>query len=116
MNIETFREYCLAKPGVTEDTPFDQNTLCFRIGNKIFAILDIDKFESVNLKCDPERAVLLREKYDGIRPGYHMNKKHWNTISCDGYLAASIVLELVDHSYALVYSSLPKKLKEEING
>ncbi|WP_339923861.1 MmcQ/YjbR family DNA-binding protein [uncultured Cyclobacterium sp.] len=116
MNIETFREYCLSKPGVTEDTPFDHNTLCFRIGNKIFAILDIDKFESVNLKCDPEQAVLLREKHDGIRPGYHMNKKHWNTVSCDGRVPSPLMLELVDHSYSLVYSSLPKKLKEEING
>ena len=76
----------------------------------------MDKFESVNLKCDPERAVLLREQHDGIVPGYHMNKKHWNTVSCDGSVSADLLLELVDHSYALVFSSLPKNVKEEING
>lgn len=116
MDIEAFREYCLDKPGVTEDTPFDNNTLCFRVGNKIFALLDIDKFESVNLKCDPEKAIMLREIHDGIVPGYHMNKKHWNTVSCDGSVPAPLILELADHSYSLVFSSLPKKLKEEING
>ncbi|AKP51662.1 MmcQ/YjbR family DNA-binding protein [Cyclobacterium amurskyense] len=116
MNIETFRDYCLSKAGVTEDTPFGPDTLCFRVANKIFALLDIDKFESVNLKCDPERAVLLREQHDGIVPGYHMNKKHWNTVSCDGSVSADLLLELVDHSYALVFSSLPKNVKEEING
>lgn len=116
MDIQTFREYCLKKTGVTEDTPFDNNTLCFRVGNKIFALLDIDKFESVNLKCDPEKAIMLRESHEGIIPGYHMNKKHWNTVSCDGKVTAQLILELVDHSYSLVFSSLPKKLKEEING
>ena len=116
MNIETFRDYCLSKAGVTEDTPFGPDTLCFRVANKIFALLDMDKFESVNLKCDPERAVLLREQHDGIVPGYHMNKKHWNTVSCDGSVSADLLLELVDHSYALVFSSLPKNVKEEING
>lgn len=114
MDIQTFREYCLKKNGVTEDTPFDNNTLCFRVGNKIFALLDIDKFESVNLKCDPEKAIMLRESYEGIIPGYHMNKKHWNTVSCDGKVPAQLILELVDHSYSLVFASLPKKLKEEI--
>jgi predicted DNA-binding protein (MmcQ/YjbR family) len=113
MNIEFFREYCLSKSGVTEDTPFDPNTLCFRVGNKIFAIIDIDKFESVNLKCDPEKAILLREKHNGITPGYHMNKKHWNTVSCDGSVPTPLLLELVDHSYNLVFSSLPKKIREE---
>jgi len=116
MDIQTFREYCLKKTGVTEDTPFDNNTLCFRVGNKIFAILDIDKFESVNLKCDPEKAVMLRDSHEGILPGYHMNKKHWNTVSCDGSVTSELILELVDHSYSLVFASLPKKLKEEING
>ena len=106
----------MKKTGVTEDTPFDNNTLCFRVGNKIFAILDIDKFESVNLKCDPEKAVMLRESHEGILPGYHMNKKHWNTVSCDGSVTSELILELVDHSYSLVFASLPKKLKEEING
>jgi predicted DNA-binding protein (MmcQ/YjbR family) len=115
MNIEFFREYCLTKPGVTEDTPFDPDKLCFRVGNKIFAIIDIERFESVNLKCDPEKAILLREKHNGIKPGYHMNKKHWNTVSFDGSVPSPLLLELVDHSYNLVFSSLPKNSREKFS-
>ncbi|WP_194976920.1 MmcQ/YjbR family DNA-binding protein [Aquiflexum lacus] len=112
MNITFFREYCLSKPGTSEDTPFDENTLCFKVGDKIFAIIDIELFESVNLKCDPERAVELREEFAGIVPGYHMNKKHWNTVSFDGSVPDKIVLELVDHSYDLIFKSLPKNKRE----
>ncbi len=115
MKIDFFRSYCLKKTGTTESTPFDENTLCFQVGGKIFAIIDIELFESVNLKCDPERAVLLREQYEGILPGYHMNKKHWNTLSFDGSIADSLILELVDHSYELVYAGLPKKIKEQLS-
>jgi predicted DNA-binding protein (MmcQ/YjbR family) len=111
MTITFFREYCLAKPGTSEDTPFDENTLCLRVGGKIFAILDIDQFESVNLKCDPERAAELREQFPGIRPGYHMNKKHWNTVMADGSVPDKLILELADHSYELVLNSLPSKVK-----
>jgi predicted DNA-binding protein (MmcQ/YjbR family) len=114
MTITFFREYCLSKPGTSEDTPFDENTLCFKVGGKIFAIIDIELFESVNLKCDPERAVELREHYSGIVPGYHMNKKHWNTVKFDGSVSDKMILELVDHSYELVLESLPKKTKESI--
>lgn len=114
MNITFFRDYCLSKPGASEDTPFDENTLCFKVGNKIFAIIDIELFESVNLKCDPERAVDLREEFGGIVPGYHMNKKHWNTVSFDGSVPDKIILELVDHSYDLILNSLPKKIRESI--
>lgn len=114
MNITFFRDYCLSKPGASEDTPFDENTLCFKVGNKIFAIIDIELFESVNLKCDPERAVDLREEFGGIVPGYHMNKKHWNTVSFDGSVPDKIILELVDHSYDLIFNSLPKKIRESI--
>ena len=114
MNITFFREYCLSKPGASEDTPFDENTLCFKVGNKIFAIIDIELFESVNLKCDPERAVELREEYTGIVPGYHMNKKHWNTVSFDGSVPDKLILELVDHSYDLIFNSLPKQKRESI--
>jgi predicted DNA-binding protein (MmcQ/YjbR family) len=116
MTITFFREYCLSKPGTSEDTPFDENTLCFKVGGKIFAIIDIELFESVNLKCDPERAVELREHYSGIVPGYHMNKKHWNTVKFDGSVSDKMILELVDHSYGLVLESLPKKTKESILG
>ena len=115
MTITFFREYCLSKPGTSEDTPFDENTLCFKVGGKIFAIIDIELFESVNLKCDPEKAVELREQYSGIVPGYHMNKKHWNTVMFDGSVSDKLILELVDHSYELVLNSLPKKIKESFS-
>lgn len=115
MQLSYFRDYCISKPGVTEDTPFDEETLCFRVGGKIFAITSISEFVSVNLKCDPERAVELRELHPEILPGFHMNKKHWNTILTNGNLPDSLLLELVDHSYELVYVSLPKKAKKGID-
>jgi predicted DNA-binding protein (MmcQ/YjbR family) len=114
MNISYFRDYCLAKPGVTEDTPFDENTLCLKVLGKIFAITDVEFFESINLKCDPERAVELRERYDEITPGYHMNKKHWNTILMQGKVADKLILDLIDHSYELVFRNLPKTAKEAL--
>ncbi|HNP19680.1 MAG TPA: MmcQ/YjbR family DNA-binding protein [Fulvivirga sp.] len=114
MNIEFYRGYCLKKPGVTESFPFDNNTLVFKVMNKMFALCDVDLFTSVNLKCDPERAVQLREQYEAIIPGYHMNKSHWNTIAIDGTVPDKLILELIDHSYQLIVESLPKKLKEEL--
>ncbi|HLW21517.1 MAG TPA: MmcQ/YjbR family DNA-binding protein [Cyclobacteriaceae bacterium] len=115
MTLPFFREYCLSRPGSSEDTPFDANTLCFRVGGKIYALLDIDLFESVNLKCDPEWAVELREEHDGIVPGYHMNKKHWNTVKLDGSVPDPLILKLLDHSYDLVLRSLPKKIQAELS-
>ena len=115
MNIEYFREYCLNKKGVTEGTPFDATTLVFKVMNKIFAITDMETFEFVNLKCDPEYAVELRDKYEAIKPGYHMNKEHWNSVYIDETLPDRLFIELVDDSYNLIASSLPKKLKEELN-
>ena len=114
MTLEFFRDFCLALPSATEDTPFGPDTLCFRVGGKIFAILGIEEFAYVNLKCDPERSVELRERYPGITPGYHMNKKWWNSVSVLGNVPDSLVLELAEHSYELVLSSLPKKLQSEI--
>lgn len=114
MTLEFYRSHCLAKPGVTEDTPFDANTLCFRVGGKIFSLLDIEAFDYINLKCDPERAVELREQYDGITPGYHMNKKLWNSVSVSGNVPDKLILDLADHSYELIFASLPKKLQSEI--
>jgi predicted DNA-binding protein (MmcQ/YjbR family) len=114
MNITFFRDYCLSKPGTSEDTPFDENTLCFKVGGKIFAIIDIVDFESVNLKCDPDRAVELREQLQGIQPGYHMNKKHWNTVLFDGSVYDKLILELVDHSYDLVVKSLQKTKRDNL--
>jgi len=114
MNIEEFREYCLSKKGTTEDTPFDEVTLCLRVMNKIFAITGMDNpIFQVNLKCDPDRSIELREEYpDDILPGWHMSKKHWNTVNFETGLDTKLLLELVDHSYDLVVSKLKKADKE----
>ena len=114
MNIEEFREYCMAKPGVTEEFPFDETTLVFKVMGKMFALTNLDGDWSLALKCDPDRAIELRELYPAIRPGYHMSKVHWNTIVMDGSLSSKLTLELVDHSYQLVVNKLPLKLKEEL--
>ncbi len=114
MTLEYYRAYCLEKPGVTEDTPFDEDALCFRVGQKIFSICSIEQFQYINLKCDPEWAAQLREEYIGITPGYHMNKKTWNSVSTQGNVPDKLILELADHSYDLVLGSLPKKIQAEI--
>lgn len=111
MNIETFRKYCLHKPGVTEAFPFDESVLVFKVGSKMFALTDVDTFESVNLKCDPERAIELRERYEAVRPGYHMNKKHWNTLVMDGSLPDTFLRAEIDASYALVAARPSKSEK-----
>ncbi|MEM9050584.1 MAG: MmcQ/YjbR family DNA-binding protein [Bacteroidota bacterium] len=114
MHIDEFREYCISKKGVTESFPFDQSTLVFKVMNKMFALGNVDLFEGMNLKCDPERAIELREQYpDLIKPGYHMSKTHWNTVSTQG-LDLKLQKELIDHSYDLVVSSLPKKVQAEL--
>lgn len=114
MNIEAYREYCIEKPGTTEEFPFDEHVLVFKVMGKVYALTNVDNFESINLKCDPERAVTLREEYSGIIPGYHMNKKHWNTVQMDESVPLTLVKELIDHSYALVVSKLTKKDKEKL--
>lgn len=116
INIEEFREYCLSKKGVTESFPFDEHTLVFKVLGKMFALTGLERKPSqVNLKCDPERAIELREEYDGIIiPGYHMSKKLWNTIIFDSRLPKELVFELIDHSYDLVVAKLPKKLRETL--
>ena len=120
-NIETFRAYCLNKKGVTESFPFDENTLVFKVLNKMFALTNLSRLPfQVNLKCDPERAITLRENYpDHIFPGYHMSKKHWNTVFGDQGLDDSLIAALTDHSYELVVSKMTKKQQEvlkEIKG
>lgn len=115
MDLDDFREYCLSKKGVSEDTPFGPETLVFRIGGKLFALTGINSYPpTANLKCDPERAIQLREEHRDITPGYHMNKKHWNTVQLEGNLSHSLLCELIDHSYDLVYQSLPKAIKAEL--
>lgn len=115
MNFNEFRQYCLEKRGVTEDFPFDETTLVFRVGGKMFALCGINNFPfAVNLKCDPGKAVELRERYTGIAPGYHQNKQHWNTVTDDGTLTDDLILHLADHSYELVFASLTKAKRAEI--
>lgn len=115
MHIEDYRNYCIAKPGVSEEFPFDNETLVFKVMGKMFALANIERFVSVNLKCDPELALMLRESYDGVKPGYHMNKKHWNTVMVDASIDDSTIYEWIDHSYDLVVKGLPKKLRSELS-
>ncbi|HLF50683.1 MmcQ/YjbR family DNA-binding protein [Flavobacterium sp.] len=118
MNIETYFEYCLSKKGVTEHFPFDEDTLVFKVGGKMFALSSLSQWEkgepSVNLKCDPEHAEELRAQYDDIKPGYHMSKIHWNTINVNKEVPDLLIKELIDHSYELVFKSLTKKIQNEI--
>ncbi|MCO6482585.1 MAG: MmcQ/YjbR family DNA-binding protein [Flavobacteriales bacterium] len=114
MNIERFRQLCLEKPGATEETPFGPDTLVFKVGGKIFALAGLEPFGSVNLKCDPERALELRESHAGIIPGYHMNKMHWNTVLTDGSVKDALIMELLAHSYALVRASLPHTVQAQL--
>lgn len=117
MNIEEFREYCIAKKGVTESFPFDEKTLVFKVMEKMFALSSLENQPSkANLKCDPERSITLREEYDGlITPGFHMSKLHWNTVELEMNIPHKLLCELIDHSYDLVVNKLTKKLKEELN-
>lgn len=116
MNIEEYRSYCLSFSGATEDLPFDENTLCFKVMGKIFSICDIDEFESINLKCDPVKAIELREMYpDLVIPGYHMNKKHWNTVSMQDSLPDERIKEWITDSYNLVVAKLPKREREVLD-
>lgn len=112
MNIEQFRDFCLALPGVTEEFPFGEETLVYKVMGKMFALTSLDSFESINLKCDPEIAVELRERYDGVSPGYHMNKKHWNTVDVHAGISDKLIYQWIRDSYDLVVDSLPKKTKE----
>ena len=117
MNIETFREYCLAKKGVEETFPFDENTLVFKVMGKMFALTGLEHEEfKVNLKCDPEKAAGLRAEFpDDILPGWHMSKLHWNTVRFEGGLELSLLKELIDHSYDLVVKKLTKKVRQSMD-
>jgi predicted DNA-binding protein (MmcQ/YjbR family) len=109
MNIEELREYCLLKKGVSESFPFDETTLVFKVMGKMFALTDTEDEFSINLKCDPEKAIELRERYPSVQSGYHMNKKHWNTIYVDGSVSHEKLKVWIDDSYRLITNSLPKK-------
>jgi predicted DNA-binding protein (MmcQ/YjbR family) len=115
VNIENIREYCLSKKGTTESTPFGLDTLVFKVMGKMFALTNLDGDLNINLKCDPEKAIELREEYPCVLPGYHMNKTHWNSVYIDGSASDKIICEWIDHSYNLVAESLPRKDKEILN-
>ena len=117
MNIETLQQYCLSKKGVTEETPFGPDNLVYKVGGKMFLLASLDAIPlQFNAKCDPEEAIQLRDTYPCVLPGYHMNKKHWNTIIVDGSVSDGLLQQWIDDSYQLVIASLPKKIKEEILG
>ena len=108
MNIETLRDYCLTKAHVEETFPFGEETLVFKVMDKIFLLTGLDQPDRFNVKCDPERALSLREEYEEVQPGYHMNKTHWNTVYINGRLSDQQLKEMIDHSYNLIVKSLPK--------
>lgn len=115
MNIEDFREFCLSFNGVTEDFPFDdEDTLAFKVMGKIFAITNVEEFNGINLKCDPVKAAMLRDLYEDVQPGYHMNKKHWNTVNPQGKLDDEIIKEWIKDSYNLVVEGLPRKKQKKL--
>ena len=110
-------EYCMEKKGVEETTPFGPEALVYKVMGKMFALIDPDEYPSfVNLKCDPDRALELRDEYEAIRPGYHMSKKHWNSVYLDGDITDGFVRELIDHSYVLVVQGLRKSDREKLEG
>ena len=112
MNLEEFREYSLAKPSATESTPFGEDTLVFKVAGKIFALASLDEVPATaNLKCDPDLALELRDRYEEVRAGYHMNKKHWNTVELEGAIPNGELRKMIDHSYELVVQSLPKSVR-----
>jgi predicted DNA-binding protein (MmcQ/YjbR family) len=113
MFLDDLRNHCVCKIGVTEGFPFDQKTLVFKVFGKMFAFVDVDDFDAINLKCDPEKSIELRESFHGIQPGFHMNKTHWNSVYLNDDVSDQLIVELIDHSYELVYASLPKKVRNE---
>lgn len=114
MNTEVLRNYCLSRKGATEEFPFDEFTLVFKVGNRMFALLSLSGELSINLKCDPEKAIELREEYSAVQPGYHMNKQHWNTVYIDGTIPSAMIFEWIDHSYDLVFQKLPTAERKRI--
>lgn len=114
-DIESFREYCLKKKGVTEEFPFDNDTLVFKVMGKMFALTSLTSTQfQINLKCNSDLIPELREKYTAVQPGYHMNKNHWNTVLVDGTISKKELLKMIDHSYEEVVRGLTKKMQEEL--
>lgn len=115
MHIDEILPFCLHLKGTTESFPFDQQTLVFKVMGKMYALINVESPDSINLKCDPELAIDLRERFSAVQPGYHMNKKHWNTITLNGDLSNDFIQEQIVNSYDLVVKSLPKKLQHELS-
>ncbi len=112
LDLEEFREYCLSKPAATESTPFGEDVLVFKVRDKIFALASLDEVPATaNLKCDPDRALELRDRYEDVQPGYHMNKKHWNTVTLGGEIPLRELHRMIDHSYELVVAGLSRKAR-----
>ena len=117
MDLESFREYCLRKPEATEGTPFGPDVLVFKVGGKMFALASLDDVPArANLKCDPDLALELRDRYEQVTPGYHMNKKHWNTVEIESGIPDIELRKMIDHSYELVVNSLPKSKRVRNKG
>ena len=117
MDVDTFREYCLRKRGTREESPFGPEHLVYKVGGKMFALLAFEEVPpTANLKCDPDLALELRDRYEEVRPGYHMNKKHWNTVQIDGAIPPQELTKMIDHSYELVRRALPKAQRERLAG
>ena len=115
MNVEEIREYCLLKDEVEEGFPFDQSTLVFKVCGKMFLLMDINSNPvEFNVKCEPDKAIELREKYRCVQPGFHMNKSHWNTVTCDGSAPKKLIFNWIDDSYHLIIAGLPKKLRDKM--
>ena len=115
MNVEEIREYCLSKPGTNESFPFDDTTLVFKVISRMFALLSLAGDNFINLKCDPEKAIQLREEKSYVLPGYHMNKEQWNSVYFD-HAGDQELREWIDHSYELIKEKLPKKDREILDG
>ena len=116
MNVEELRDYCLSLKGTTDEFPFDDVHLVLKVQGKMYGLIPLDNPETqITLKCNPERAIQLREEYDAITPAWHFNKKHWNTVRIDPSISQNFLCELINHSYDLVVAGLPRKLKEELD-
>ncbi len=117
MNIDSLREYCLGKKGTAEDFPFDETVLAIRVAGKMFVLANLENTPlTINLKCDPEKALELRDRYEAVTPGYHMNKRHWNTVVLNGTVPDREVREWIDHSYELVAAGLPRSERQRLLG
>jgi predicted DNA-binding protein (MmcQ/YjbR family) len=114
MTLDEYREYCHSFKGITEEFPFDETTLVYKVGGKIFTLTDINSYEHVSVKCDPEDALAYREIYESVIPGYHLNKRHWNSVNCGGDVPDETLKGWIRDSYDLVVKSLTKKLRVEL--